>query len=285
MKLVALGHVTNDRLATGIVPGGSSLYAAFAAAELGAEARIETSAGPDWVGEELCRAAGISVGSRPAEVTTCFENTYGPHGRVQRVHGRAISLERPVASADVVFVCPVIGEIEDSALVAPKGAIVGAGLQGWLRALDADGVVHKQGYGDAARFDPCHVLFASEEDLGGGSATEDAVAELRRHAGLVVITDGARGSRLWQGDRVIHVPAYPTKEVDPTGAGDVFAVTVLLGLRAGETPAQAAIRGSCAASVVIEDVGPAALPRLGRELPARLARYAAQAGAPRESTA
>lgn len=285
IRLVALGHVTNDRLQAGVAPGGSVLYAALAAVELGAAARIETSAGPDWVGEELCRAAGIEVGRRLADVTTCFENTYGPEGRRQRVHGRATSLDRPVAAADIVFACPVIGELEDTALAPPAGAILGAGLQGWLRALDDEGKVTPCGLGDPARFDPCHVLFASVEDLGGDARVDAAVAELRRHAGLVVITDGARGARLWHHDRLIHVPAFPTREVDPTGAGDVFAVTMLLGLRTGDPPARAAIRGACAASVVVEDQGPSALPHLGAELPRRLARYAEVAGTPTDEPA
>jgi hypothetical protein len=49
-RLTALvcGHVTLDRVAGGLVPGGSAYYAAHALAALGAEVRVLTAAGPDY---------------------------------------------------------------------------------------------------------------------------------------------------------------------------------------------------------------------------------------------
>ena len=71
--------------------------------------------------------------------------------------------------------------------------------------------------------------------------------------------------------RTRRVGAYPTREVDPTGAGDVFAAAMLLALSRGADPVDAARHGAAAASVVVEGVGGEALPRVG-EAPGRAAR-------------
>ena len=47
---------------------------------------------------------------------------------------------------------------------------------------------------------------------------------------IVVYKNGAAGSRIYAGDRVIDVPSYEVTEVDPTGAGDIFCGAFLVGL-------------------------------------------------------
>jgi sugar/nucleoside kinase (ribokinase family) len=59
------------------------------------------------------------------------------------------------------------------------------------------------------------------------------------------------------------VPVHPAAEVDPTGAGDVFATAFLVSLARGDDLAAAGAFGAAAASIVVEGVGPAALSRLG----------------------
>lgn len=69
--------------------------------------------------------------------------------------------------------------------------------------------------------------------------------------------------RGWQGQTVYHsavkrsfeVPAYPSKMVDPTGAGDVFAGGFLVGLAKTGSPVQAALYGNVAASFAVEGSG------------------------------
>jgi sugar/nucleoside kinase (ribokinase family) len=69
--------------------------------------------------------------------------------------------------------------------------------------------------------------------------------------------------RAWQGQivydantrRAYEVPAYPSKMVDPTGAGDVFAGGFLAGLALTGSPIQAALYGNVAASFAVEGSG------------------------------
>lgn len=270
IRFAAIGHVTNDLAPDGIVPGGSALYAALAAAELGAAARVVTSHGPDFAGADLLRAVGVDVVARPAEHTTTFVNEYEDGRRRQRLLATAAPLAEPVADADVIFACPVAGEVQPTALAAPPGTVLGAGLQGWLRAVDASGQVSPRRLPDPALFAPCHVLFASDEDLGPHAAT--VVPPLCEVAEIVIITEGARGARVFLGGRPHRVHAHPAAEVDPTGAGDVFAAAFLLALVRRQPPLEAAVVAACAASVVVEGRGPGALPGL-RRLGERLAWY------------
>jgi len=60
-------------------------------------------------------------------------------------------------------------------------------------------------------------------DLTGERDLERGLRILRhRHAGMLVVTLGARGAAALHGDRFIRQPAFPVDVIDTTGAGDVF---------------------------------------------------------------
>jgi len=279
IRFAAVGHVTNDRLETGVFPGGSALYAGVAAAQLGAQVRLITSFGRDFVGVELLSSTGIQVEATASECTTSFEAIELEGHRGWRVHGHAAALTRAVTDVDVLFACPVLDEVKHSAMVAPSGVVVGAGLQGWLRSLRADGVVEPR-KGPALSFlSGCKAVFCSDEDLGGDRAP--LIALLRGLAEIVVLTEGARGALLYFGDAVHRVHACPAREVDPTGAGDTFAACFLLELARGERPLEAAGLAAAAASIAVEGGGPTALSSLSSRLPERLAWYRQNVPAPR----
>lgn len=245
-------------------PGGSALYAAICARELGAEVRVVTSHGPDFVGSAWLH--GVSVEVVPAAQTTSFENVYDPlTGRRQgRQIAMASPLGRPTVDGDVVFVCPVAGEAQPI-----RGAAVG--LQGWLREPDAFGLVHLLPLAEAHIFAGCRAAFVSAEDLG--EDLRRVLPLLREVLPLLVVTHGAAGADLHLGPVTHHIAPCPAAEVDPTGAGDVFATAFLLAMARGESPFFAGSYAACAASIVVEGVGPSALSRLSSELPRRMGWY------------
>jgi ribokinase len=63
----------------------------------------------------------------------------------------------------------------------------------------------------------------------------------RRGPGALVVTLGARGALVLEGDAVEHVPAVPVQALDPTGAGDAFIGALGVSLAAG-LPLRAAVR-------------------------------------------
>ncbi len=76
-------------------------------------------------------------------------------------------------------------------------------------------------------------------------------------AKIVVIKLGARGQYLYHTDsrRRWHMPAYPAKVKDVTGAGDAYCGGFLVGLAQTDDPVEAALRGAVAASLVVEGTG------------------------------
>ncbi len=278
IRFVALGHVTHDRLPSGVFPGGAALYAGLAAAALQARVRLVTSFAPDFIGVRLLSSAGIQVEAIPSDRTTSFESVVIAGRRGWRILDRAQPLARPVMEADVVFACPVLGEVEPSAVVAPPGALLGAGLQGWLRSVRADGLVEPRRPPDLSFLAGCKVVFLSDEDLGDHRLS--LVEVLRELAEITVITEGARGALLYVGDAPHWVHACPAQEVDPTGAGDTFAACFLLGLASGQTPLEAAMLAACGASLAIESMGPTGMSALGPRLAEALIWYRKNIPAP-----
>ena len=76
-------------------------------------------------------------------------------------------------------------------------------------------------------------------------------------AKMVVIKLGARGQYVYETDsrKKWHVPAYPAKVRDVTGAGDAYCGGFLVGLTRHQDAVQAALHGTVSASLVIEGMG------------------------------
>jgi ribokinase len=87
---------------------------------------------------------------------------------------------------------------------------------------------------------------------------------------FVIIKRGEAGQYLF--DSTTHsrweVPSYPSRLVNPTGAGDAFCGGFLAGYRQTFDPLQAVLYGNISASLVVEGTGPFyaldALPRLAQ---------------------
>ena len=74
---------------------------------------------------------------------------------------------------------------------------------------------------------------------------------------VIVIKRGGRGQYLYErsSNKKWEIPAYPSRLIDPTGAGDVFCGGFLAGFAAGYDPLQAAMQGNISASFSIEGSG------------------------------
>jgi sugar/nucleoside kinase (ribokinase family) len=76
---------------------------------------------------------------------------------------------------------------------------------------------------------------------------------------LLFITMGERGAMVIQGDFCTHVPTMDVKMLDPTGAGDTFCGSTLVGLMQGKHPILAAWDAAAQAARMTTAMGPAAL--------------------------
>jgi sugar/nucleoside kinase (ribokinase family) len=105
-------------------------------------------------------------------------------------------------------------------------------------------------------------VIISEEDVAEPSVIEDWAAKAR----MLVVTQGDRGCDVYRKgeSEPLHSPAFKSAiEVDPTGAGDVFAGAFLWHLhKSGGDWKTAADWANCVASFAVEKRGVAGVPKL-----------------------
>lgn len=272
-QFVAVGHVTLDRFGEAARPGGAALYAAVTALRLGLRAAIITSYGPDFPRHQL--PAELEVAAVPAAHTTVFVHEPGDAGRRLRVAGAA----RPLGpahvppewrEAELLLLAPVLDEVDHTLAGEFPEAAVGAGLQGWLRDLGPGGRVERRRWTPpSGLLERLQALFLSVEEIRG---QETELVQWLDRVPLGVVTAGRTGALLYVNGQRYEVAPRPARDVDPTGAGDVFAATFMVRYHFEGDPWQAAAAAACAASLSTEAEGWAAVPdRAGLE--AALARY------------
>ena len=260
-RLLAVGHVTWDRVQGRQVLGGSVTYATLAARALGWEAAAVTAAGPDF--DPARDLPGVTAFVAPSDATTRFVNSYGADGmRSQTLSSRAADvvvsdLPEQWRRPEVLLVGPVAGEVQGSAALSFEAEVVGANAQGWLRAFGPGGEVRPRAWERPEEsLAGVHALFLSEHDL------PDALRrsrELLTFVPMIAVTRGWRGLSLLTRDGIEEVAALPRQEVDPTGAGDVFATAFLIRYQETGNPQEAAVFAACAASCVVEGLAASTL--------------------------
>jgi len=234
-----VGHVSHDYTCEGVRPGGSVTFAGRTVQALGQRPGIITSAATD---ANLSALAGLPLHIIPAEQTTTFENLYTANSRQQLLHGRAARLTADIWPADwaspaIVHLAPIADEVDPDWAGRFPDSVLGLTPQGWLRAWDGEGRVFPRDWRDAARILPlATAVVLSEEDLGSANQ----LTLFRRYSRLLVLTAGAQGCHVyWRGEQR-HFSAPAVNQVDPTGAGDIFAAAFFLRLAQTENPWQAA---------------------------------------------
>lgn len=260
-EFVAVGHVTLDHFGEVVRPGGAALYAAITAHRLGLSAAILTSYGPDFPLDEVPSQIEV-VGVETAK-TTAFEHQETTSGRVLRARGVARPLTvddlpgdwRP---ASLVLLAPVLQDVDPRLVAAFPEAAVGAELQGWLRRSDGEGAISVTPWVSAeATLARLQALFVSRHDVQGQQAQ---LVEWVQRVPVAVVTAGAAGAMLYvNGDRY-EIRPRRAREVDPTGAGDVFAATFLVHYDRHGDAWEAAEAATCAASLSVEGVGWSSVP-------------------------
>lgn len=89
------------------------------------------------------------------------------------------------------------------------------------------------------------------------TAPDVAIGELLgRGVSAVVHKQGVRGARYVDRSADLSVPAIATTEVDPTGAGDIFGATFVVGWLNGRDPSDNLQRANIAGSLAVRQRGP-----------------------------
>lgn len=230
---VLVGHITRDLTPRGSQLGGPVSFGAFTAAAFGLYVGILTSALPD---EPLLRdlPPQVSVINVPAIETTTFENRYSDAGRTQMLYHRARTLTPDMLPdawrfAPQVQLAVVAYEVDPAFATAFEKVHMCITPQGWMRYREPDGCVRKVRWEAAQEVLPHSALTVlSEEDI---QHAPELVTEFVAHAPLLVLTQAVRGGQVFQGTQQFRFEAYSAgPQVDPTGAGDIFATALHIAL-------------------------------------------------------
>ena len=103
------------------------------------------------------------------------------------------------------------------------------------------------------------LLFCNEEEainFTSSSTIEQAVEALKDYAKSFVITRGAEGSLIYDGNKSIFVDGVKTKAINTNGAGDMFAGAFLYAISVGRDYVLAAQFANAAAALVVSQFGP-----------------------------
>ena len=103
------------------------------------------------------------------------------------------------------------------------------------------------------------LLFCNDEEaliFTGTSSIKEAREALKKVAKRFVITLGANGALIFDGDTFINIEPYRVEAVDTNGAGDMFSGAFLYGITHDHSFAEAGKLASLASSKVVTQFGP-----------------------------
>jgi len=237
---LAIGHVAVDILPDGNQLGGSVAYAALTAQTMGLRVGVVTSSGAE---ASLQVLDGIQVVSVPAEFSTTFENVKTQSRRRQILHHQAAKI-RPEhipqvwRNAAIVHLAPIAQELEPDIPAQFSGQLLGITPQGWMRTWDENGKVSASDWKNSEQaLRHAAAVVMSIEDINRDLERVEAMAHQTR---VLCLTEGESGSVLhWNGDRRRFRPPA-VREVDATGAGDIFAAAFFARLHSTRDPWEAA---------------------------------------------
>jgi len=260
IEYLLLGHLAKDLSPDGPRLGGGVAYSGLTAHAMGMRVGVVTAAG-----EELSVAplVGLQLVCLPSPQSTTFENQYAEGVRTQRVTATA----RPLTPADVppawvragcVHLAPIADELPLDTAAAFPAARRFCTPQGWLRRWDAAGqVTHHPWQRVLPALEGVNAAVLGWEDIGHET---NAALQLSEIVPILVLTAGASGADLYLEGRSAHIDAPPARQVDPTGAGDIFAAAFFVGLLRQDPPEIAARRAAALAARSVEAIGLAGVP-------------------------
>ena len=178
----------------------------------------------------------------------------------EKIQGKDIPEEW--TRAPIVYLCPVADEVMSDVPERFRSSLIGVTPQGWFRRWEEDGRVYPKRWHNAEEIlARCDVLVFSEEDI---APFPEELERFIRATKIVILTRGKKGCTLYLDGISRDFPAYRTVEVDPTGAGDVFAAAFLIKYAETNDPFISADFANCVASFAVEDEGTLGIPTLER---------------------
>ena len=268
---LTIGHACYDVAGEDYVLGGAVSFTSQVALKLGKSVAMLTSVEEDFQFKETFK--DVQLENVVTNNNTIFENLYFEKKRVQYLHQKANDL-KPNDLPDswkaipLVLLCPIADEVSFDFLEMFPNSVIACSPQGWMRTWAADKKVKAKNI-NWDHLAKAEVIIMSEEDIEGYEYEIPRIAALVK---VLIITSGEFGAKLFYENKEIDFPAYPTKAIDPTGAGDVFTVAFLLNYVKEKDVFNSVAYANVAASLSVEQIGTTGLPT-DEEIQERLVMY------------
>lgn len=256
---LAIGHVAKDLTPDGHRIGGAVTYGSITAREMGVKTAAVAGVGPGIDMTSVLQ--GVPVHQVQSRDTTTFINMYheGRRQQVLKGVGDKISAEdvpEEWRSAPLVLLGPLVPTMSYDFAKAFSSSTVLACIQGWMRQWDDEGRVSPAHWDGGELLPYVDVAILSIDDLSDRSLID----VWKEKVPILIVTRGREGASLHRDGQWHHIRAFPTCEVDPTGAGDVFAAAYLVRFRETSDPLESALFASCVASFSVEAEGADGIP-------------------------
>lgn len=243
IDVLLIGHMTADLVPGGRMLGGTVSYAAPTVHAFGHSVGILTSASYDEpLLKHLLPFGKLMV--LPSENSLTYENVYSSSGRKQYVRATAEALtygDVPNAWVNVPYVHlgPLAGEVDPAEMAKnfPKATVL-LTLQGLMRQWDEKGKVSFKRWFDEEALKAIDIVVYSEEDITQYPQLTQEISAIVKH---LLVTNGEKGGTYYHAGKSYHYDTLSVTPRDLTGAGDVFAASVLAALpRVGDDVFKAA---------------------------------------------
>jgi sugar/nucleoside kinase (ribokinase family) len=278
-RILALGNPVYDRINTprlvreDRVLSGCSTNACLAVVKLGEQAVLVGTVGPDYESslEADLASRGIASHLFSSAQTGGFRLTYDERGdRELDVLGIADPIpvyQNGAEDYDFVLLGPILGEISPELVRSLKAEVRAPFMldpQGLLRRIEDGQVTHYLSDAFVEIAGMSTIVKANELEarivtgIEPRSDPAGCVRALHRYGcAIAIVTLAEAGSIIFDGKQLISIPAFATRALDPTGAGDTYAAGFMVRyLEAPDDLRACGCFASAVASVMVENSGP-----------------------------
>lgn len=265
------GQELLDSVHAQIELGGSALNAIRTLAALGMKTVFAGMVGNDGYGQKIVnrmRQLGINerLGQTTEDTGSCVilitpdgERTMNTHLGASRLYDERHIPTDDIKQSKIVHFCGYQWDTEGQKRGIRKGIDVAKQHETLVSFDVADPFVvgrNRDEFINVITHD-ADVVFANREEaqMLWGASAQEAAAKIAATGAIAVIKLGADGALIQQGDRTYQISPVPTRVVDSTAAGDMFAAGFLYGLSKGKPLDVCGKIAATAASDVISRVG------------------------------
>ena len=266
VQYLAVGHIAKDISTFGYVAGGAVYYGSVTADRLGFKPGILTSYSPDFsFPSEL---ENCPVRYSVSRLTTTFENIYSGasdrRNRIQYAHDIADPISLSVlpeawTQVPILHLAPLLDEIPIQIVDRFPDSLIVASIQGWTRRVGENGRVYADKWDGAELLPNIDVAICSEQD----AYEPNDIANWRKLAKVLIVTNGKYGARVYSDEFTFKSESINVAEVDPTGAGDVFAAAFAVRFFETEDLQEASDFASVVAGLSVQSQGVSTIPCRG----------------------